>query len=73
MRTGCSRAAGRGLAGPHTRVAERMIELARGPLRGREAMLIDDAQVGSPGSPRSREQLAETGIEAAVGLPLRVQ
>ena len=65
-------AAGRGLAGPHTRVAERLIELARGPLRGREAMLIDDA--GADLRLASvREQLAETGIEAAVGLPLRVR
>ena len=65
-------AAGRGLAGPHTRVAERMIELARGPLRGREAMLIDDAR-SDLRLASVREQLAETGIEAAVGLPLRVR
>src|SRR2546425_310297 len=36
-------AAGRGLAGPHTPVAERLVELARGPLRGHDAMLIEDA------------------------------
>jgi serine phosphatase RsbU (regulator of sigma subunit) len=65
-------AAGRGLAGPHTRVAERLIELARGPLRGREAMLIDDA-MSDLRLASVREQLAETGIEAAVGLPLRVR
>src|SRR5207248_9542743 len=34
-------AAGRGLAGPHTRVAERLIDLARGP-RGHEATLTAD-------------------------------
>jgi serine phosphatase RsbU (regulator of sigma subunit) len=65
-------AAGRGLAGPHVPVAERLIELARGPLRGQEAMIIDDARVDPRLAP-VREQLAETGIEAAVGLPLRVR
>jgi serine phosphatase RsbU (regulator of sigma subunit) len=64
-------AAGRGLAGPHTRVAERLLELARGPLRGHEAMLIEDAAEDLRLAP-VREQLAETGIEAAVALPLRV-
>src|SRR4051812_47325694 len=65
-------AAGRGLAGPHVRVAERLIELARGPLRGQEAMIIDDARADPRLAP-VREQLAETGIEASVGLPLRVR
>jgi GAF domain-containing protein len=65
-------AAGRGLAGPHTRVAERLFELARGSLRGRDALLIEDAVVDVRLAP-VREQLAETGIEAAVGLPLRVR
>ncbi len=65
-------AAGRGLAGPHTRVAERLFELARGSLRGRDALLIEDAAVDVRLAP-VREQLAETGIEAAVGLPLRVR
>jgi serine phosphatase RsbU (regulator of sigma subunit) len=65
-------AAGRGLAGPHTRVAERLIALARGPLRGHEAMLIEDATTDLRLAP-VREQLAETGIDAAVGLPLRVR
>src|SRR5947207_10311500 len=65
-------AAARGLAGPHTRVAERLFELARGSLRGRDALLIEDAVVDVRLAP-VREQLAETGIEAAVGLPLRVR
>ena len=65
-------AAGKGLAGPHIRVAERLIELARGPLRGREAMVIEDASADLRLAP-VREQLAETGIEAAIGLPLRVR
>ena len=65
-------AAGRGLAGPHARVAERLFELARGSLRGRDALLIEDAVVDVRLAP-VREQLAEAGIEAAVGLPLRVR
>jgi serine phosphatase RsbU (regulator of sigma subunit) len=65
-------AAGRGLAGPHTRVAERLFELARGSLRGRDALLIEDAVADVRLAP-VRDQLAETGIEAAVGLPLRVR
>ncbi len=65
-------AAGRGLTGPHLRVAERLIELARGSLRGRDAMLIEDAVADIRLAP-VREQLVETGIEAAVGLPLRVR
>jgi serine phosphatase RsbU (regulator of sigma subunit) len=65
-------AAGRGLAGPHTRVAERLFEFARGSLRGRDVLLIEDAVVDVRLA-TVREQLAETGIEAAVGLPLRVR
>lgn len=65
-------AAGRGLTGPHLRVAERLVELARGSLRGRDAMLIEDAIADIRLAP-VREQLAETGIEAAIGLPLRVR
>jgi serine phosphatase RsbU (regulator of sigma subunit) len=65
-------AAGRGLAGPHSPVAERLVELARGPLRGHDAMLIEDA-TADPRLAPVREQLAETGIEAIVGLPLRVR
>ena len=63
-------AAGRGLAGPHTRVAERLLELARGPLRGHDAMLIDEA-AGDLRLAGVRDQLAEAGIEAAVAIPLR--
>ena len=65
-------AAGKGLAGPHPRVAERLMELARGPLRGTEAILIEDASTDLRLA-AVREQLAETGIEAAIGVPLRVR
>jgi serine phosphatase RsbU (regulator of sigma subunit) len=64
-------AAGRGLAGPHTRVADRLLALARGPLRGHDAIEIADA--GADSRLRAvREQLAETGIETAFAVPLRV-
>jgi len=53
-------------------VAERLFELARGSLRGRDALLIENAVLDVRLAP-VREQLAETGIEAAVGLPLRVR
>jgi serine phosphatase RsbU (regulator of sigma subunit) len=64
-------AAGRGLAGPHGRVADRLIELARGPLRGDDAIQIDDAARDRRLAP-VREQVGETGIEAGVAVPLRV-
>ncbi|HWH55295.1 MAG TPA: SpoIIE family protein phosphatase [Gaiellaceae bacterium] len=65
-------AAGRGLAGPHTPVGERLLALAQGPLRGRDVIEIGDAAEDSRlGS--VREQLSEAGIEAAVALPLRVR
>ncbi len=63
-------AAGRGLAGPHTRVAQRLLELAEGPLRGHEALQIPNA-AADPRLQPVHEQLAETGIEGAIGVPLR--
>jgi serine phosphatase RsbU (regulator of sigma subunit) len=65
-------AAGSGLAGPHTPVAEHLLALARGPLRGHEAILIKDTTADRRLAP-VREQLEEAGIEAAVALPLRVR
>jgi serine phosphatase RsbU (regulator of sigma subunit) len=56
-------AAGRGLAGPHVRVAERVLELALGPLRGRDVVLLDQLS-------GVEEAAAEAGIEAVVGVPL---
>ncbi len=64
-------AAGRGLAGPHTPVAERLLVLAQGPFRGRDVIEIDDVAEDSR-LDSVREQLSEAGIEAAVALPLRV-
>jgi serine phosphatase RsbU (regulator of sigma subunit) len=62
---------GRNLTGPHVRLAERLLELALGPFRARGMLLIEDA-------PRDRrlagleDELAATGIEAAVAAPLLV-
>src|SRR5207302_2021969 len=36
-------AAGRGLPGPHVRVAERLLELALGPFRGRGFLVVEDS------------------------------
>jgi len=56
-------AAGRGLTGPHVRVAERVLELALGPLRGRDAVVLDEPS-------GVEEAAAEAGIEAVVAVPL---
>jgi serine phosphatase RsbU (regulator of sigma subunit) len=65
-------AAGRGLAGPHVRVAERLLELALGPFRGRGILVVEDA-AGDPQLAPAADAVAEAGIEAAVALPLHVQ
>jgi serine phosphatase RsbU (regulator of sigma subunit) len=64
-------AAGAGLAGPHTRVAERLLELVADPARAEAALQIADA-AADPRLRGVREQLAETGLGATVALPLRV-
>ena len=64
-------AAAQALTGPHTAVADRLLQLALGPLRGRGMVLIADAA----GDARLRDlgaELAETGIEAAIAAPLAV-
>jgi serine phosphatase RsbU (regulator of sigma subunit) len=65
-------AAGQALAGPHTRVAERLLEIALGPARGRRVVEVADVE--------SDERLRETrdsaraaGIEAAFAAPLLVR
>jgi serine phosphatase RsbU (regulator of sigma subunit) len=63
--------AGGGLAGPHVRIAERLLELAADPARREDALQIPDAAADRRLRP-VREQLAETEIGAAVALPLRV-
>ncbi|TML83641.1 MAG: GAF domain-containing protein [Actinobacteria bacterium] len=64
-------AAGRGLAGPHVRVAERLLDLAVGPFRGRGILVVEDA-AGDPQLAPVGDALAEAGIEAAIALPLHV-
>ena len=65
-------AAARGLAGPHARVGERLLELALGPARGRGLLFIpdtaDDDRLGGV-----HDALQEVGLEAAVAVPLRAR
>jgi serine phosphatase RsbU (regulator of sigma subunit) len=64
-------AAGVGLAGPHVRLAERLLDLALGPFRGRGMVVVHDATLDSRlGS--ARDAAAEAGIEAAIAVPLLV-
>ena len=65
-------AAGRGLAGPHGRVAEGLLELVLGPLRGR-GVVVFDAVAREPLLAGVEEAAAEAGIEAALAVPLIVQ
>ena len=64
-----SAAAERGLAGPHTRVAEALLELALGAFRGRGLVTLEDAAADRRLEGVS-DALAEAGIESAVALPL---
>lgn len=65
-------AAVRGLAGPHARLAERLLDVALGPSRGRAVVEIGDASRDA----RVREAAAaakESGIRAALAVPLLVR
>ena len=64
-------AASREVAGPHTAVAERLLELALGPFRVRGLVASPDAMHDRHLAP-VREALAEAGIEAAHAVPLVV-
>ncbi|MDX6512931.1 MAG: hypothetical protein QOE36_2435 [Gaiellaceae bacterium] len=65
-------AADRGLAGPHTRVAERLLDLALGPFRGRGMLVVasprDDSRLSGV-----QEAVNEAGIEGALAVPLLVR
>jgi serine phosphatase RsbU (regulator of sigma subunit) len=63
-------AAGSGLAGPHLRIAERLLELAADPARREASLEIADAAADRR-LRTVRDQLAETGIGAVVAIPLR--
>jgi len=62
-------AAGLGLAGPHVRLADRLLELTLGPFRSRGILVVED--VGSdPRLVAVGDAAAEAGIEAAIAVPL---
>jgi serine phosphatase RsbU (regulator of sigma subunit) len=65
-------AAGRALVGAHVRVAEQLLELALGPLRGRAVVEVPDLEV-EPRLAGIRQAAADAGIEAAVAVPLHVR
>jgi serine phosphatase RsbU (regulator of sigma subunit) len=67
-----STATERGLAGPHLRVAERLLELALGPARGRAVVQIADATRDSR-LQDARDAAREAGIEAVLAVPLLVR
>jgi serine phosphatase RsbU (regulator of sigma subunit) len=64
-------AAARGVGGPHTRVAERLLDLALGPARGRAVVEVDDVARER----RLRDVAAaarEAGIRGVLAAPLAV-
>src|SRR5439155_10778050 len=65
-------AASLGLVGPHARVAERLLETARGPARGRALVEVADAAADARLT-GAHEAARESGIDAAVATPLLVQ
>jgi serine phosphatase RsbU (regulator of sigma subunit) len=65
-------AAGAGLAGPHVRVAERLLELALGRFRGRGMVVVHDATSDSRLGPGA-DAAAEAGIKGAIGVPMVAQ
>jgi serine phosphatase RsbU (regulator of sigma subunit) len=65
-------AAGIGLAGPHLRVADRLLELALGPFRSRGVLVVHDV-ASDPRLAGVGDAAAETGIEAAIAVPLLAQ
>ncbi len=64
-------AAGRGLAGPHVRIAERLLELALGPFRSRGFLLVEEA-LSDQRLVGVADAVAEAGIETALAVPLVV-
>jgi serine phosphatase RsbU (regulator of sigma subunit) len=64
-------AAARGLAGRHDEVASALLDLALGPLRGRGALVVEDAD-HDPGLSHLAGLVTAIGVEAAVAVPLVV-
>jgi serine phosphatase RsbU (regulator of sigma subunit) len=65
-------AAGIGLAGPHVRLANRLLELTLGPFRSRGILVVHDV-ASDPRLAGVGDAAAETGIEAAIAVPLLAQ
>jgi serine phosphatase RsbU (regulator of sigma subunit) len=65
-------AAGQALAGPHARVAERLLEVALGPGRGRPVVEVADINADER-LRETRDAAREAGIEAAFAAPLLVR
>jgi serine phosphatase RsbU (regulator of sigma subunit) len=63
-------AATRSLAGPHATVAQRLLELVRGPYRARGVLTIPNAGIERGLAPVS-DALAESEIESVIAVPLR--
>jgi serine phosphatase RsbU (regulator of sigma subunit) len=64
-----SAAAGVGLAGPHERLAGRLLELALGPFRSRGMLVVEDVTT-DPRLGGVADAAAEAGIQAAIAVPL---
>ena len=64
-------AASRGLAGPHTDLADRLLELALGPFRSRGFLFIEDMRL-DPRLSGLEPVLDESGIRRALFIPLIV-
>jgi len=62
-------AAGIGLAGPHVLLANRLLELALGSFRSRGMLVVQDV-ASDPRLAGVGDAAAETGIEAAIAVPL---
>ncbi len=65
-------AAGIGLAGPHVRLANRLLELTLGPFRSRGMLIVHDV-ASDPRLAGVGDAAAETGIDAAIAVPLLAQ
>ncbi|HKC76805.1 MAG TPA: GAF domain-containing SpoIIE family protein phosphatase, partial [Gaiellaceae bacterium] len=66
---GLEEAASRGLAGPHARVADRLLDVALGPSRDRTVLEVADV-VRDPRLATVAAAARETGIESALAVPL---
>jgi serine phosphatase RsbU (regulator of sigma subunit) len=65
-------AASIGLAGPHERVADRLLELTLGPFRSRGMLVVDDV-LSDPRLGGVADAAVEAGIEAVIAVPLLAQ